>query len=414
MRIRLFAVFVVVLCLSSAAHATNGYLLDGYGVKSQGIAGVGVALPQDALAAATNPAGTALIGDRFDIGVTLFAPDYGADIVGNAYGADGHYGGSTKKFLIPELGYSHQLSDALAAGIALYAQGGLTTEYRQNPFGAFGAEGRAGVNLQQLFITPSLAWKPVASQSFGAALNVAYQRFSAEGLNVFASSSIAPADLTNRGTDSSTGVGVKLGWTGSLIGGLGAGISWSSKIDASKFKDYSGLFADGGSFDIPETYAIGLSYQVVPQFTLGADAQRIQYGGVNAIANPLSNLFAGNPLGSANGPGFGWRDITVLKLGALYDLDSAWTVRVGYSHAGQTIPQSQTFFNILAPGVIQDHVSVGATWKLASSGELSVAYTYALKQTVQGSNSIPAPFAGGNANIYLSENIFGVAYGWKL
>jgi hypothetical protein len=58
------------------------------------------------------------------------------------------------------------------------------------------------VNLQQLFITPSLAWTPVATQAFGAAFNIAYQRFSAEGLNVFATSSIAPADPTNRGTDS--------------------------------------------------------------------------------------------------------------------------------------------------------------------------------------------------------------------
>jgi hypothetical protein len=57
--------------------------------------------------------------------------------------------------------------------------------------------------------------------------------------------------------------------------------------------------------------------------TLAADGQRIQYGAVRAIANPLSNLFAGNPLGSANGPGFGWLNITVLKLGAVYDLHKA-------------------------------------------------------------------------------------------
>jgi long-chain fatty acid transport protein len=406
--------FAAAAFFSSLAQATNGYLMDGYGVKSLGIAGAGIALPQDALAAATNPAGTALIGNRFDIGITLFAPEYGADIHGNGFGADGHYGGSTKKFLIPELGYSHALSDSLAAGVALYGNGGMTTEYHQNPFGAFGAQGRAGVNLSQLFITPSLAWSPIATQAFGLALNVAYQRFSAEGLNVFATSSIAPADLTDRGTDTSTGVGAKLGWTGQIIGGLSAGASWSSKIKASKFKDYSGLFADSGSFDIPETFAIGLSYKVVPGLTLAADGQRIQYGAVRAIANPLSNLFAGNPLGSADGPGFGWRDITVLKLGAVYDLSKEWTLRAGYSHSGQPIPSDQTFFNILAPGVISDHVSAGATWRLTSRGELSLAYTYAVKQTVRGSNSIPPNFAGGNANIFLSENIFSVAYGWKL
>ena len=405
--------FAATALFGSIAQATNGYLMDGYGVKSLGVAGVGVALPQDALAAASNPAGTALIGNRFDIGVTLFAPEYNADIVGNGFGANGHYGGSTKKFLIPELGYSHGFSDLLSAGVSLYGNGGMTTEYRQNPFSAFGAQGRAGVNLSQLFVTPSLAWTPTANQALGLALNVAYQRFSAEGLNIFSSSSVAPADLTNRGTDTSTGVGAKLGWTGQIFGALSGGVSWSSKIKASKFKDYSGLFADGGSFDIPETFGIGLSYKVAPGLTLAADGQRIQYGAVRAIANPLSNLFAGNPLGSANGPGFGWRNISVLKLGAVYHLDEALTVRAGYSHSGQPIPADQTFFNILAPGVITDHVAVGATYKVTRRGELSFAYTYAVKQTVRGSGSIPANFAGGNANIDLSENIFSVAYGWK-
>lgn len=86
--------FAAAAIFSSIAQATNGYLMDGYGVKSQGIVGVGIALSQDALAAATNPAGTALVGNRFDVGVTLFAPDYGSDIVGTGFGADGHYGSS--------------------------------------------------------------------------------------------------------------------------------------------------------------------------------------------------------------------------------------------------------------------------------------------------------------------------------
>ncbi len=66
-----------------AAHATNGYFAHGYGVKSQGMAGVGIALPQDGLAAATNPAGTALVGNRLDLGVTYFRPSRGADINGS-------------------------------------------------------------------------------------------------------------------------------------------------------------------------------------------------------------------------------------------------------------------------------------------------------------------------------------------
>ena len=65
------------------ALATNGYFSHGYGVKSMGMAGVGIALPQDGLAAATNPAGTAFVGDRLDLGLTWFRPSRGAEIRGN-------------------------------------------------------------------------------------------------------------------------------------------------------------------------------------------------------------------------------------------------------------------------------------------------------------------------------------------
>jgi long-chain fatty acid transport protein len=233
-------------------------------------------------------------------------------------------------------------------------------------------------------------------------------------LNAFAISSANATDLTNRGTETSTGVGFKLGWTGRVLPGLTAGLSYSSKVSTCRFKDYSGLFAQGGSFDVPETDAIGLSYAVTPGLTLAADGQRIRYGAVAAVGNPLANLLAGNPLGSANGPGFGWQDVTVLKFGVQYQASAAWTLRVGYSHSGEPIPASQTFFNILAPAVIQNHLAVGTTWKIGTGGELSFACTDAIKATVNGNGSIPGPFGGGNANISLGENIFSVAYGWKL
>src|ERR1035437_6970585 len=52
-----FALSVPVL-----AGTTNGYFSHGCGAKAQGAAGVGIALPQDGLAAAPNPAGTAAVG----------------------------------------------------------------------------------------------------------------------------------------------------------------------------------------------------------------------------------------------------------------------------------------------------------------------------------------------------------------
>jgi long-chain fatty acid transport protein len=100
-------------------------------------------------------------------------------------------------------------------------------------------------------------------------------------------------------------------------------------------------------------------------------------------------------------------------VGAIYDYSNDLTLRAGYNHGGQAVPASETFFNVLAPGVVQDHLTLGATYKLPNGAELSFSYTHGFKKTVNGNNSIPASFGAGNANISLSENIAGVAYGWK-
>lgn len=62
------------LFVASAAHATNGYFAHGYGTKNKALAGGGAALPQDAMIAATNPAGMVWVGDRMDLGAAIFSP----------------------------------------------------------------------------------------------------------------------------------------------------------------------------------------------------------------------------------------------------------------------------------------------------------------------------------------------------
>lgn len=410
---RTIAASVTLLALPFAAHATNGYFGHGYGVSAQGVAGVGIALPQDSLAAATNPAGTGLVGNRLDAGLNYFAPDRSASVKGNAFGLDGNYSANGKKhFFIPEFGYSRQLSASTSVGLAVYGNGGMNTQYDRNPFASIGGQGRAGVNLEQLFISPSVAFKATPDHTVGVALNLAYQRFSAQGIGPFSQSSVAPGNVTNQGTDTSTGAGLRLGWIGQIAPDWRLGASWSSQISG-KFDKYKGLFTDGGSFDIPANYGLGLSYQPARGWTLAADYQVIQYSGVNSVSNPLSQLASGNALGSADGPGFGWRDVTVYKIGAVREWSPQLLLRAGYSHATQAVPSSQTFFNILAPGVVQDHLTAGFTWKLDTHTEISGFYARAFAKSVQGKLSIPSSFGGGEADVRLGENIAGVSYGWK-
>ena len=130
--------------------------------------------------------------------------------------------------------------------------------------------------------------------------------------------------------------------------------------------------------------------------------------------NPLQNLLTGNPLGSDNGGGFGWNDIAVIKLGAVYAYSDSVTLRAGISRADQPIPRSETFFNILAPGTVRDHLSLGASWKRSERGEWSISYTHAFRESVRGLGSIPMPFGGGEANVHLKEDVLTVGYSFSL
>lgn len=412
------ALTVVGLVAPGTVLATNGYFSHGYGMKAKGMAGVGIALPQDALAAATNPAGMVMVGDRLDVGLDWFRPIRDTDISGSAGGVvDGNYDGSDKKnFFIPEFGYNKMLGWNMSAGVSVYGNGGMNTDYK-NGIPLLGTS-RAGVDLMQLFIAPTFAYKVTKDHAIGVSLNLAYQRFKAYGLENFTAPgfSTSSSDVTNRGYDSATGWGVRIGYTGNLTDAVTIGATYQSETRMSKFDKYKGLFAEQGDFDIPENYGIGIAVKATPSLTLAADIQRINYGDIKAIANTVDCFFAGAcQLGAAKGPGFGWRDMTVYKLGVSYAYSKDLTLRAGYSTTRQPIPSSQTLFNMLAPGVVENQLTLGATWNVSPTSELTLGYMHAFKKTVNGSNSIPlgGGFPGGNANLRMYQDSLGVAYGIK-
>jgi long-chain fatty acid transport protein len=399
----------VLLVFAREANATNGYFLEGYGTNSKAQAGVGIALPLDSLTVATNPAGLTAIADGLTFGVEIFRPRREAtlDQGGQTEEFDGN---GTRTFYLPDIGFSRHIGDRIAWGVALYGNGGLDTNYGSNPYARFGAQGSAGVDLEQAFLTPALAVKLNDANSLGVALNVAYQRFEAKGIGIFGNFSQAPGDVSNRAHDDSTGVGIRIGWLGRLNDYVSLGASWQSKTHMGRFQKYSGLFADGGSFDIPESYGLGIAVRPSQALTIGVDWQRILYGGVASVGNSLDALFTGVPLGASDGPGFGWRDISVVKLGGSYSLNRSVTLRAGISKSQQPVPASQTFFNVLAPGVIETHLTAGGSWKLAQRNAISVAWLHGFKKTVNGSGSIPPAFGGGEANVSLEEDSLAISF----
>jgi len=409
------------LTVPLSAFATIGYFQHGYGLKAKGMGGVGIALPQDSVAGAINPAGMAFLGNRLDAGLDWFRPIRDTEIQGNAFpGVSNSYNASeSKDFFIPEFGYNRMIRPDLALGLSVFGNGGMNTSYT-TPIPLFGTT-KAKMDYSQLFISPTLAWKLNDRHSIGAAVNVAYHRFKVEGLENFARAptSSSPGDVTNRGYDSSWGWSLRLGWTGQITDAVTLGATYQSKTRMGKFDKYKGLFAEQGDLDVPENYGIGIAIKATPKLTLAGDIHQINYGGVRAIGNPVDCLFAGQcQLGASNGAGFGWRDTTVYKLGASYAWSRDLVLRAGYATLKQPIPSSQTLFNMIAPGVVEDHLTLGATWAFGGNKELTLAYMHAFEKKVNGASSIPpgAPpgFGGGEANLKMHQDSLGIAFGWKM
>lgn len=423
-------VLAAVLATGSTAWATDGYFPHGFGMKSKGMGGAAVASTDNAFAGINNPAASVWAGNRGEVGVDIFMPKRSAARSANLGGPlDGDIQSDGSAFAVPEFAYNKKIDDRMSWGLTVYGNGGMNTEYPggnvtclTGPGNLLCGQGKLGVDLMQLIVAPTLAYKVDDRHSFGVSPLLVMQQFKATGLGAFANpnTSIAPTKVSDTGADRSTGVGVRLGYLGQLSDTLKFGATYSPKIKMGKFDKYSGLFAGEGSFDIPENFALGINVQVTPAVSVAADYSRINYSGVSAIGNPMSNLMAGNLMGSANGPGFGWSDVNVLKLGVQWQATSTMVLRAGYNQSTNPVKAENVTFNILAPGVITQHYTFGGTYALSKDSEFTWAYMYAPKNTVTGSsmyNGMPGPgsttLSGITETIRMSQQSLGVQYGWK-
>jgi long-chain fatty acid transport protein len=278
----------------------------------------------------------------------------------------------------------------------------------------------------QLMIAPYVSWQFVKDQSIGIAPVIAYQRFKAEGLQVFDNPvfSTSPGNVTNNGYSDSWGVGVRVGWMGRFSDQFALGAQYSSKINMGSFDKYKGLFAEGGGFDIPSSWSIGAAFTPTKQWLFALDYERIYYSDAASVSNPSQWIGYCVPpqlggaglrnycLGGSSGAGFGWQDIDVWKFGVQYAMNDQWTLRAGFNYSQNPIQAQDVTFNILAPGVVKDQYTVGSTYRIDKDSEITGAFMYAANNSVTGTSL----FAGfglpptTTETIQMKEYQLGVAY----
>ena len=437
-----------------AAQATNGYTMHGFGTAQRGMAGAGSALPMDSLIVYSNPAGLTKLGKRFDLELSFFNPsdrsytanDDASPIPFVPHVDPGTFKSQNDWFVIPSAGMNWRLDDKSALALTLAGSGGMNTEYDSAVFknfaapagsppappapagalfpgsppfpgspgnlnGQFTASDPTGVNLQQALIALSYARDINEHNTVAISPILAIQSVKVQGLQPFKAFSETPGKVTNNGTDYSYGGGVRIGWLGTFADDrLNIGVSYQSKLYMTKFKDYEGLFAEQGKFDIPAQLNVGVSFKPIPALSIAADWQRIFYGNIDSLNN--SNTQAPNSadtlLGADNGLGFGWDSINVYKIGANYQINDKFAVRAGYSHTDAPFDGANALFNIIAPATIEDHVSVGFSYKINDHHGITFAYTRALDNKIDGQN--PAFTGPQTGNVRMEQNIIDLGY----
>lgn len=400
------------LTVSSAAWSTLGIFEHGNGIKSMGMGGLSYAIGEEVTTLSVNPAHALHLGTRYDLGVHVFNPMSDVSFTGNAAAPDSrHRNDGRRYFAVPQGGFTRALSENLGLGMTAYAAG-LGPDYPRNPYARFGGTPRGSLFLNSAGVATALAWRVHPRHVIGASLNLGYQTLSIEGLGFLAAASGSPAHVSNQGKDGAFNVGASLGWRGELAPGLTAALAYRSKSWTQKHREYQGLLPDGGRLELPAIWGAGLAYAATPDITLGFDFQRYQYSSEPGFGNRLSALAPqdGRLLGDEHGPGFGFANQNVYKLGVAWKAAPTLTLRAGYLDATQIMQPSETLFGMFGPATSQEHYTAGFTW-LRTHWEVSGFAAYSPFQEVHGRNSIPAAFGGGEASVGYDGVSIGVSFG---
>lgn len=408
------------------ALADNGYFQIGYGAEARGVAGAAAASTRDAFGGASNPATTVWVGDRFE--GNLIATN-GRTSMSRAAGLppplsgvlDTQTASASRWVPLADMAVSRMVTSDLSLSVVGYSNGagtyfsdGTTTCLAPPSAGAgtthrgnlLCGSGKATTTIQQLTIAPTVSARVSPSVSVGLSALLTGQLFSAEGLQALAPQSVAPEHLTNQGRASSFGVGVRMGAYWRASDALAFGAAYSPRIRMGRLKEYEGLLADQGRLDIPENMLLGLQWTPTKDLSFLFDYQRINYAGTSGLGN---RSFDGAALrGSSGGPGNGWKDMNVFKLGVRYQVTQALNVSGGVSFNSAAYADEDTANNVTAPATFRRHYTLGLGYATGPHSKWSVFYSLAPGHTTTGSSALASAIAtqlSGNPSIAGRESL---------
>jgi long-chain fatty acid transport protein len=413
MTLKKIAALLSIAGIVTPAFATNGMNMEGYGPIATGMGGASMAYDNGTAAVINNPATLGFMASgssRLDIAVGGLHPNVTAKMPGMQEaksGGDAYY--------MPAIGWAAK-SGKISYGLGLFSQGGMGTEYSASSFMALGSGKEVRSELGVGRVIAPLAFEVTPDLTIGGSLDFVWATLDLKmaatgaqlgGMVTGSSGNLAAAlpalggapwariDFSDgsdfSGAATGSGFAGKVGFTYRLNKQLSIGAVYQSKTSMSDLETGSsgaamtaaGGFADSGrikvrDFEWPEIYAIGVSFQAMPQLQLVMDVKHIGWADVmKSFKMSYQSAQMGGGVDFALPQN--WKDQTVLQLGATYMVNDQLAVRAGYNGSKNPIPDSN--LNALFPAIIKDHYTFGVGYALNKMADVNASFVYAPKVT---------------------------------
>ncbi len=394
----------LVLVLASApALAQTGHVLNGVGAVNQSMAGASTAAPLDASGAVQwNPAAiTGLEKNEIEFSMEVMRPhvELRSSVPTPLGVSSGTSTSEPTDSPIPSFGFVYHLAEdsPWTFGFGAFGLSGFGVNYKSsasnpllmpppNGFGSLYSE------YQMLQVSPTFAYRIDDRWSVGFA-----PTFDQASLAVDPACFSPPDDANGDGIATypsganaakSWGMGGQVGvfFRGDAGWNFGASYKttqWLQSFSFNSTDELGNLRQLKEDMDFPAIVSLGTAYTGFEKWTLAADLRYIDYSHTNGF-----EATGFRPDGSVTG--FGWDSILVLALGVQYEVNDCLSFRGGYSFNENPISDADSSFNVLAPGIIQNHVALGASWCVEENWFFDLAYRHGFENSVAGPMAHPA------------------------
>jgi long-chain fatty acid transport protein len=318
--------FTYTLLTCAVFSAQLGY--SRVGGTEFGMSDAGASYPQTGYCARYNPAGIAIVANRWDAelmcGINKGRTTLKDSQIPQLNQSASAYSQDWQPFFIA--GICQYVTPCICLGLSLDATRSFKTSMTKE-FAIFG-QGKQGVETEIPILVPTIAWKINRCHQVGFSVPVFFGRTIVTNQQNLEAVSETPGAVTNRGHDYAYGVSVRLGWIWEINPTVTFGLAYFPRLLASShWHKYRGRIPLKGLMEVPHNLYTGFTFHFC-NWTLLTE--------LNYVWNHEERTLGNSPtspglLGSHDSPAFGWPNHSILHFGLERWISENFLIQGGYT-----------------------------------------------------------------------------------